>query len=117
MQITLKQAEITEALKIYVQRQGLSLTGKSIEVNFTASRGDTGLIATLGIEDIGIPEMQQTSLDYAEARSALRVIADSLPQTAVQTVAAEHPQPQPDQRVSDPEPAPEEKRTKGSLFG
>ena len=51
MQIHLKQKEIEAALKLFVARQGISLTGKTVAVAFTAGRKDTGLSAELTIED------------------------------------------------------------------
>ena len=77
MQITLKKTEIVEALKMYVQRQGLSLAGKTVEVSFTAGRGETGLIAELAIEDTELPPLIQTDLDFKDARNCLKVVADS----------------------------------------
>ena len=51
MQIHLKQKEIEAALKLFVAQQGISLTGKTLTVAFTAGRKDTGLSAELTIED------------------------------------------------------------------
>lgn len=52
MQITLKQAEIATAVKQYIAKQGISLSGKSISVGFTATRsGNNGVIAEIDIED------------------------------------------------------------------
>lgn len=53
MLIQLRQSEIEEALKMYVTRQGFSLVGKSVEIAFTASRGNNGITADLDITDAG----------------------------------------------------------------
>jgi len=55
MQIQLKQVEIIEALKQYISKQGISLTGKTVEISFTAGRKDSGLSADISIEDNPIP--------------------------------------------------------------
>jgi hypothetical protein len=51
MQIQLKQREIAAALKMFIQSQGINLTGKSVEIEFTSGRKDNGLSAELTIED------------------------------------------------------------------
>jgi hypothetical protein len=58
MQIQLKQAEITAALHQYVASTGISLAGKTVEVKFTAGRGNTGLSADISIEDSAIPGVE-----------------------------------------------------------
>lgn len=54
MQIQLKQREIEEALKSFISNQGISLAGKTIQIEFTSGRKDNGLSAELTIEDSGI---------------------------------------------------------------
>ena len=51
MQIHLKQLEITAALKMFIASQGINLTGKTVEINFTSGRKDNGLSAEIDIED------------------------------------------------------------------
>ena len=51
MQIQLKQREIEAALKMFISQQGISLAGKTVEVEFTSGRKDNGLSAELTIED------------------------------------------------------------------
>ena len=53
MQISLKQREIENAIKAYVQAQGLNLTGKEVTIDFTAGRGQAGLTADVNIEEAG----------------------------------------------------------------
>ncbi len=55
MQINLKQAEIVQALRAYVVAQGISLTGKDVEISFTAGRRESGISADITIEDAVIP--------------------------------------------------------------
>lgn len=51
MDIQLKQKEITEALKQFIVSQGISLTGKSVSISFTAGRKESGITADISIED------------------------------------------------------------------
>ena len=51
MLIQLKQREIIEALKMFISQQGISLAGKTVEIEFTSGRKDNGLSAELTIED------------------------------------------------------------------
>ena len=53
VQIQLKQAEIEQAIKQYISKQGISLTSKAVEITFTAKRNDAGLMADVTIEDLG----------------------------------------------------------------
>lgn len=50
MIINLKQSEIEVALKNYIVNQGINLDGKSVEINFTAGRKESGISAELDIE-------------------------------------------------------------------
>jgi hypothetical protein len=52
MQIQLRQAEIVAAITQYVARQGISLTGKSVDVAFTNGRNPAGLVADISIEEV-----------------------------------------------------------------
>jgi hypothetical protein len=51
MQIQLKQNEIVAAIKQYVAQQGINLTGRKVEVTFTAGRKESGLSADVDITD------------------------------------------------------------------
>lgn len=62
MQITLKQSEIEVALKNYIVAQGIDLTGKTIEVAFTAGRKEAGISAELDINDAGAVSTSVPSL-------------------------------------------------------
>lgn len=112
MQIQLKQPEIVEALKQYIAKQGLSLTGKTTEVSFTAGRGDTGVSASIVIEDSDMPPLQgELHLDLKQVSTPLSVVANIVPQAddSEQTPSAQvSPEP-----ADDPAPTP----PRSSLFG
>lgn len=55
MQVNLKQKEIEAALRDYVANQGLSLIGKTIDIQFTAGRKEAGISAEIDIQDAGGP--------------------------------------------------------------
>lgn len=74
MQIKLKQPEIVEALKQYITKQGINLSGKVVDVGFTAGRNDAGLSADIGIDDADIPGLFNDTPQDA-ARPALSVVA------------------------------------------
>ena len=57
MQVTLKQSEIEVALKNYIQAMGINLSGKSIDVAFTAGRKEAGISAELDINETGQPQV------------------------------------------------------------
>ena len=61
MQINLKQSEIADALRQYVTQQGINLTGKSVDIAFTAGRKEGGLTAEINIEDLDIPGFSNDS--------------------------------------------------------
>ena len=56
MLIQLRQSEIEHALTRYIQDQGISLRGKTIEISFTSGRKDNGVSADL---DINVAEDEQ----------------------------------------------------------
>ncbi len=70
MQINLKQAEIVQALRAYVVAQGISLTGKDVEISFTAGRRESGISADITIEDAVIPGYTNAVSDEAPEVSA-----------------------------------------------
>lgn len=52
MDITLKQTEIEAAVRRYVvETIGVNLTGKRLGIQFSATRGAAGIVASLSIED------------------------------------------------------------------
>lgn len=101
MQINLKQNEIVDALKQYVNQQGINLAGKQVEVSFTAGRKEGGLCAEINIEDHDIPGFsgEQATLALVQAPTS----------TASETDAPE--------AVDAPEGATAEAPKTTSLFG
>lgn len=75
MLITLKQHEIVAALRLYVATNGINLSGKSLDVAFTAGRKESGLTAEVSIED-----------DGSKALDAVQAVAPAL--AGLATVAA-----------------------------
>ncbi len=51
MNIQLKEREITEAIKNYIALQGININGKTIVVDYTAGRKETGISAEISIDD------------------------------------------------------------------
>ena len=52
MQIILKQRDIELALKGYIAAQGIILANKTVEINFTAGRKESGISAEVDIDEI-----------------------------------------------------------------
>lgn len=51
MQVQLKHAEISEAIRQYLTNQGISLKNKDVNIHFTAGRKENGLSADVSIND------------------------------------------------------------------
>lgn len=52
MQIHLKQNEIEAALKLFVSQQGINLANKTITMDFTAGRKESGISVEMSIEEM-----------------------------------------------------------------
>lgn len=65
MRINLKQTEITEALKQYIRQQGISLQNKTVSMEFTAGRKETGLSVEINIDDhdLEIPGLEKGDVE------------------------------------------------------
>ena len=102
MQIQLRQTEIVAALKAHIVAQGISLTGKSFGVSFTAGRKDAGLSADISIEDLVASAATEvvTAVPAPDAKPTLPVVASPAPEAEVKA-----------------EVAPEAKAPTTSLFG
>ena len=72
MQIQLKQSEIISAIKQYVGAQGINLSGKTVDISFTAGRKEGGLTADVVIEE-SVPQ----ALDFSAANDALKPIQEA----------------------------------------
>lgn len=111
MQIIFKQTDIINALKLYVTSQGIALAGKSVDVSFTAGRGQTGISAELTIEDAPTQVGLATAV-IMEAKAPAASMTD--PQTS-QAETPEAPEPEATPLASEPE-APST-ASSSSLFG
>lgn len=75
MQITLKQRDIELALKMYLASQGIALAGRSFDVEFTAGRKESGLLATI---DIGPAEsLAQAVIDSVKVAEPEAIVAEA----------------------------------------
>ena len=88
MQIQLKQSEIIAALKQYITGQGISLSGKSVDISFTAGRKEAGITADISIEDA---DQSIPGFDDAQDEAAKPVL--TVVPTPPETKAAEEPAP------------------------
>ena len=80
MQVQLKQTEIITALKQYISGQGISLQGKTVEMNFTAGRKESGISVEISIEDAGIPDFFKGEIEdtaQAPAATILSLVKDT----------------------------------------
>lgn len=69
MKIHLKQKEIEAALRGYIAKQGITLAGRTLEIDFTSGRSGNGLTADISIEDAGIPGFDNDAQDAPETPS------------------------------------------------
>ena len=119
MQITLKQHEIEQALKQYIVSQGITLTDRDVDINFTAGRRGSGLSADLQISEDPTPvdyTAQATNDPWGESvPQGVRLAAGNVsPVNAV----AEEPEPTPDAEEEDTADEDQPVAAKGgSLFG
>ena len=70
MKVNLKQNEIQTALRNYISGQGISLLGKTVEMEFTAGRKSSGLSVEITIEDqpvLGTVELSTVSVSVDPA--------------------------------------------------
>lgn len=70
MEITLKQPDIEKAVRLHVERQGISLRNKNLTIDFSMGRGANGLVANLTIEDVEIPGFNEPEPTAADMPSA-----------------------------------------------
>ena len=93
MQIHLKQNEIEAALKLFVSQQGINLANKTITMEFTAGRKESGISVEMSIEE--------KQYDSQESCAKNRRISDteqcSTPSTTIvgPVVASTEAEPQP----------------------
>ena len=88
MDITLKNAEINQALEEYVSNQGINLGGKHVEVTFTAGRGTNGNTAVVSImnpedapsvtpvDSINLKNVDQFDLPFVKMKVTKEVVKE-----------------------------------------
>lgn len=86
MQIQLKQTEIIAALKQYISGQGISLSGKSVDISFTAGRKEAGITADISIEDAGVIPGFEDAQD--ETVKPVLTVVPTVPETKASEEAA-----------------------------
>lgn len=99
MRIQLRQTEIEEALQQYIANQGINLTGKVVEIGFTASRSADGLTADVDITNAtdntkptqAIPRAVKTEAQVAEQLAAPAEEAPAQEEQATEAQAEEAP--------------------------
>lgn len=100
MQIQLKQAEIVAALKQYISTQGINLSGKTVDIRFTAGRRESGITADLVIEDSGVfdidvelPEEEPVKAEPPKLVLTRSAVAEEIePISAIEEPTPETPQ-------------------------
>lgn len=80
MQIIIKQSEIEVAVKNYIAGLGINLTGKDVEVSFTAGRKEDGLSASLDIVDSGATSTPVVPLKAVLEAAAPAPVAQAITQ-------------------------------------
>lgn len=121
MLIKLKQSEIEEALRDFIVKQGFNLDRKTVDISFTAGRGDSGMTADLDIHDTvavmgGVSGSVQCNPVYETQASSSEVIE----QTAAPVLTVVESSPAVEDVLPDPQPEDQEEvvvSPKASLFG
>lgn len=103
MQISIKQPEVTAAVRAYIAAQGINLAGKEFSVKYTAGRGDGGLSAEVEILSKDLPDFIDDDASAAVATTAIAA-ASSKGKTVLKAGASEKKEPTDDKA---PEPKPE----------
>ena len=99
MRIQLRQTEIEEALQQYIANQGINLSGKVVEIGFTASRSADGLTADVDITNAtdiakptqAIPRAVKTEAQVAEQPAAQAEEAPAQEEQAAEVETEEAP--------------------------
>lgn len=93
MQIQFKQSEIIAALKQYIAAQGINITGKSVDIAFSATRGAAGIIADVTIEEVEIPGFSDATAEDV-AKPVLSVVQPTAAAATEVQAPAETPEPE-----------------------
>ena len=90
MLIQLKQSEITAALRDYIVAQGINLSGKTVEISFTAGRKESGIYADISIENAGeLPDFLTRDPDEGLKLVAAEATLEPVEEVAVSEEAQE----------------------------
>lgn len=118
MLIKLKQSEIEEALRDFIVKQGFNLDRKTVDISFTAGRGDSGMTADLDIHDAAavmgcVGGAQCNPVYETQAETSTEIVEQAAPQLHVVETSPAAEDVLPDPQVEE-EPV---VSTKASLFG
>lgn len=93
MQITLNQDEIEKAIITFVGNQGISITGKHVDVTLIAGRAPNGMSASINISNDDAPNLvtpRKTATFGASATAATVIdVADEDTDTEVENESEE----------------------------
>ena len=93
MQIILKQRAIEKALRLYVANQGINLEGKTLKIDFTAGRKESGMTAEVEILDA--EDLAELSTAMVSATAALAAAGTPAVEQPITSIPAPAPAPAP----------------------
>ncbi len=116
MLIKLKQSEIEEALRDFIVKQGFNLDRKTVDISFTAGRGDSGMTADLDIHDAasGTAQCSPVYETQASATGSVGGVEEATPAPQLHVVEASTAA---EDVLTDPRDEEEPVVQKASLFG
>lgn len=121
MLIKLKQSEIEEALRDFIVKQGFNLDRKTVDISFTAGRGDSGMTADLDIHDaaavMGCASDTQCNPVYETQASTSGSVGAVEEATAAPQLHVVETSPAAEDVLPDPQEEEEPVVQKASLFG
>lgn len=82
MQVQLKHAEISEAIRQYLTNQGISLKNKEVNIHFTAGRKSNGLTADVSINDQDLLDIEIEEDEIKQATAPHLAVVTSEPEAA-----------------------------------
>jgi hypothetical protein len=91
MRIHIQQTEIENAIRDFIQKQGIRLQGKTVNIAFTATRSGAGITADIDVEGDGDAFMLSgtgvSEQGVANQRTSLSVVHTAEPSAATQAAA------------------------------
>jgi hypothetical protein len=91
MQITLNQDEIERAIITFVGNQGISITGKNVDVTLIAGRAPNGMSATINISNDDMPTSTPTPRKAAAPTVVEVTEVETTPVDEPEEVTAQRP--------------------------